>query len=154
TLATPFGDLTVFGVDLFGDERVRAAQFPRERVHLEDEIAFANARDSVAVAQSFLARAGKARGERLDVVAPTGPATLVVRGEIEPVGPAALYGGAVAVVDLPAAQALFGRAGRVDQIDLQLLTGADPAATARQLLPLVRGTGALRRPAERAAGLE
>ncbi|MEO2168038.1 MAG: ABC transporter permease, partial [bacterium] len=105
------GELTVFGVDLFADQSVREAHFPPESIHIDDEFIFANARDSIAVALPFLAARGLGLGDTMDVQGPFGPATLTVRGALDPVGPAKLFGGAVAVVDLFVAQDLFVRKG-------------------------------------------
>jgi len=153
TLTTAWGELAVFGVDVLGDQRVRETQFPREHVHLEDELAFVNAPDSIALSTSFLARSGLERGGRLAAVGPLGRVSLVVRGTLDPEGPAALFGGAVGLVDLPTAQRLLGRAGLVDQIDVTLRPGATAAEVAAALEPIVGGAGSVHTPHERAIGL-
>jgi putative ABC transport system permease protein len=153
TLATWAGGLTAFGVDLFEDQRVREVQFPREHVHIPDELAFVNALDSIAVSTSFAEEAGLSLGSSLEVVGPAGRTALAVRGFLDPVGPAALFGGAVALLDLPAAQRLFESEGRVDQIDLALAPGADIEAVAAEITRVVGGAGSVERPRERGANL-
>ncbi len=64
-----------------------------------------------------------------------------MRGTLDPVGPATLFGGAVGLVDLPTAQRLFGRAGRVDEIDVLLAAGGDRDAMTRRVQSLVAGAG-------------
>ena len=76
-----------------------------------------------------------------------------MRGTLDPVGPATLFGGAVGLVDLPTAQRLFGRAGRVDEIDVLLAAGGDRDATTRRLQSLVAGAGTLADPATRLGGI-
>jgi putative ABC transport system permease protein len=153
TLATRFGTLTVFGVDLLADQQLRERQFPRRHVHLGDELRFVNAEDSIALATAFANAAGVGLDTPLDATGPTGPTRLVMRGTLDPVGPATLFGGAVGLVDLPTAQRLFGRAGRVDEIDVLLAAGGDRDATTRRLQSLVAGAGTLADPATRLGGI-
>ncbi len=143
TLATRFGTLTVFGVDLLADQALRERQFPRRHVHLGDELRFVNADDSIALATPFAAAAELAPGASFEATGPSGPTRLVVRGTLDPVGPATLFGGAVGLVDLPTAQRLFARAGRVDEIGVLLAAGADRRATTDRLRALVAGGGTL-----------
>lgn len=149
----PSGELTIFGVDLFADQAVREAHFPPDSVHIEDEFVFSNAKDSVALSRSLMAERGLAEGDSLDVMSPAGPRTLTIRGALDPVGPARLYGGAVGVVDLHVAQSLFGRRGLVDQIDIALHDGADPAAARARIAEALEGRGRVGAPRERAGGL-
>jgi len=93
TLATPHGTLTVFGVDLLADQQLRDRQFPRRHVHLGDELRFVNATDSVALAIPWATAAGLARDGTFAATGPAGTSTLVVRGTLDPVGPATLFGG-------------------------------------------------------------
>jgi putative ABC transport system permease protein len=152
-LETSLGTLTVFGIDLLADQAIRRAQFPREHVRIPDSLRFVNAVDSVALSTSFADRGGLGLGARLETAGPAGPATLAVRGLLDPVGPAALFDGAVGLVDLPTAQRLFAREGRVDQIDVALAPGADAEAVRRALEALVAGVGSVEPPRERGARL-
>lgn len=148
TLATAYGELTVFGVDLLRDQQLRESQFPRRHVHLGDELRFVNATDSVALSASFAARAGLTVGTSIDVYGPTGTTTLMMRGTLDPVGPAALFGGNVALVDLPTAQRLFERHGRFDQIDVGLADHVDPVEILPRLRSIVGGVGTVESPRE------
>ncbi len=153
TLMTEWGDLTVFGVDLFDDQTIRETQFPRRNVHIGDPLRFANATDSIAVSSTFLARAGLAVGDTFEAQGPIGRTPLTVRGTLDPVGPAALFGGAVALVDSPTAQRLFAREGRFDQIDIMLAPGVDPARVREEVRRFTEGTGTLESPEDRGAAL-
>jgi len=153
TLRTAWGDLTVFGVDLFEEQKIRETQFPRVNVHIKDGLVFANTRDSIAVSSTFLTRAGLTLGDVFAVAGPTGQSSLTIRGTIDPVGPAALFGGAVGLVDFPTAQRFFARPGRFDQIDVMLKRGVPPAEALQELTPLVSGVGVLEAPQHRGAAL-
>ncbi len=153
TLATPAGILTVFGVDLLADQALRERQFPRRHVHLADEIRFVDATDSIALSTSFATRAGTALDGSIAVTGPTGVDRLVMRGTLDPVGPATLFGGAVGLVDLPVAQRLFARADRVDEIDLLFAADADRDATLARVRETVAGAGTLSDPHQRLSGL-
>src|SRR5262249_52763364 len=61
------GGLTVFGVDLFADQRLRETQFPRRHVHIADELRFANGVDSIALSTSYAATAAVALGDAFAV---------------------------------------------------------------------------------------
>ena len=153
TLRTAWGDLTVFGVDLFEDQTIRETQFPRANVHIKDGLGFANSTDSIAVSSSFMTHAALALGDTFIAGGPTGESSLAIRGTLDPAGPAALFGGAVGLVDFPTAQRLFGRPGRFDQIDVMLKRDVSPAEALRELMPLVAGVGVLEPPQQRGAAL-
>lgn len=153
TLATPHGALTVFGVDLLVDQQLRERQFPRRHVHLGDELRFVNATDSIALASGWATAAGLGRDAAFDATGPAGTSALVVRGSLDPVGPATLFGGAVGLVDLPTAQRLFVRDGRVDEIALLFAPGADRAAATARIRALVDGQGTAGDPEARLGGI-
>ena len=153
SVSTGGGDLTLFGADFLGDQWVREVQFPRKHVHIPDEFAFVNAPDSIAVSSTFLARNRLHLGSVIELEGPMGRDTLTVRGTLDPVGPTALFGGMVGLVDLPTAQRLFGREGLVDQVDIMLAPGRAADVAANELQGLVAGTGALEIPRARGAVL-
>ena len=129
TLATRFGTLTVFGVDLLADQQLRERQFPRRHVHLGDELRFVNADDLDRARRRRLRRRRRRRGldTPLDATGPTGPTRLVMRGTLDPVGPATLFGGAVGL-DRPADRAAPVRARGPRRRDRR--APGRPAATA------------------------
>jgi putative ABC transport system permease protein len=115
--------LAVFGLDVLGGEAHHAV-LPRSAVEVPDDFVFVSRPDSVALARSFAAARGYDFDARVSVLTPRGRGELVVRGLVDDIGPAALYGGAVALMDLPAAQHLLGKEQRVDRIDVRLDPGA------------------------------
>jgi putative ABC transport system permease protein len=153
TVRTDSGALTVFGVDLFADQRIRETQFPRRHVHIPDELRFANGLDSIALSASWAERSGLGLGDAFEIVGPAGAARFVVRGTLDPVGPTTLFGGAVGLADLPTAQRLLGREGRVDEIDVALGATADRAATIAAIRALAQGVGTVHDPRDRGSGI-
>ncbi len=151
TLRTEWGPLTLFGADLLGDQRIRQTQFPREHVNIPDELRFLNSPDSVAISASFAARAGLSLGSSFQTIGATGHETLTVRGFLDPIGPAALFGGAVALADLPTAQRLCGLGNRVVQIDIKIAEGTPVERVRDDLSALVAGVGTVGPPRDRAA---
>ena len=69
------------------------------------------------------ARLGHSAGARVSVVAGSGTIELEVAGILDGLGP----GADAAVIDIAAAQARFGGAGRLSRIDVRLKPGADEA---------------------------
>ena len=153
TLRTDWGPLTLFGADLLGDQRIRQTQFPKKHVKIPDELRFVNARDSIAVSTSFADRASLALGSQLIAIGPTGRITLTVRGFLDPVGPVTLFGGAVALADLPTAQEVGGLADRVDQIDIKVADGANVEQVIATVSDHVKGLGTVGPPRDRALRL-
>lgn len=148
---TPWGELTIFGIDLLGDTWIQEGRFPRRHVHIPDEAGFINSEDSLALTTVFLEKTGGSSS--FEVHGPVGATTLQVRGTLDPVGPTTLFGGAVGLVDLPTAQRLFGRAGLVDQIDIALASGSDRDAVLDQLRSVAGGVARVETPEERGASL-
>lgn len=122
----------LLGIDFLGSP-VWSAQFPRESLEIEDEIVFISRPRSVVVSRAFASRRGLGLGDGLRVMAPGGERTLRIRGLLDDVGAARLFGGTLAIMDLPAAMRLLGRDGTLDRILVRLDDGAD-LATVRESL--------------------
>src|SRR6185295_17026260 len=71
-----------------------------------------------------LAHLGVRVGDRVKVRARGGDVELLVAGAL----PALEAGGEAAVIDIAAAQELFGRVGRLSRVDIRLRAGADARA--------------------------
>jgi putative ABC transport system permease protein len=147
--------LWVFGVDLLADEALRDYGLAREAAALDDPIVFLAQPDSVALTDDLLVRRGLALGDRVTVTTPGRRAELVVRGRLDlRRGPGRLFAGRVALMDLYAAQRLFGLDGRVSQIDVVLAPGADLDAVAAALGAVVAGRGVVETPRRRGRALD
>lgn len=140
-LAAERGDtLAVFGMDVLGDGE-HDNQLPRGAIEIDDVALFVSQADSVVIPKSFSQTHGLARGSSFKVVGPSGERVLTVRGLVDPVGPATLFGGRIVLMDLPAAQRLLGKEGKVDRVDIRLGEGAERAETVRALTERLRGVG-------------
>jgi putative ABC transport system permease protein len=109
---------------------------------------------ALLVTDGFAAARGLAVGSSLVVTTPTGKQTLTIRGLLAASGFATALGGQLAVMDLPSAQALLGKRGRVDQIDVVLRPDADVPSVAARLRAALPGVLTVDRPAQRGADYE
>ncbi len=145
--------LMVLGIDLLGDQAVRAWEFGGEEV-LDDPLIFLAQPDSICLTREFAARHGLALDDRVVLETGHGLKPFTVRGLIEPTGPATAFGGNLAVMDLYAAQYMFGRGTQLDRIDVVLEEGVALEA-ARERLAAALGSGyEVATPAQRGAQLE
>jgi putative ABC transport system permease protein len=141
SLANDEGDmLAVFGLDLLKDDLHRS-QLPRSAIQIIDETEFLNQPDSIALSRSFAVERGYDLGDDFWVLTPYGRKKLVVRGLVASTGPASLFGGMVALMDIYPAQLLLGKVDRLDRIDVRLTEGASQEAVTDELRSLVRGSG-------------
>lgn len=92
-----------------------------------DEFEILNDPTSVFVGAEWAARRGVRVGTQFSFATPTGVRPLRVRGLLETHGLSKVFGGNLAVMDLPAAQLLMGKGRLIDQVDVQL---NDDVATA------------------------
>ena len=125
--------IAIFGVDLIEAVGIRNPQFPREHVHIADELRFLNALDSIALGQPLLDRLHLTIGENLRLATPDGAQTFTVRGSLDAVGPAKLYSGAIGLLDLPNAQRVFLAPGLVRTIYVVVRPGASIDTVAERL---------------------
>jgi len=132
------GSLLVLGVDLLGDREMRDYGFEGEDADLDDPLLFLAQADSVAVAKGLAERAGLATGDSLVLNLPAGPRSVTVRGLLTPKGFAESFGGNLVVMDVYAAQELFGRGRRFDRLEVRLEEGVtleEGAAALRAAVP-------------------
>ncbi len=125
------GSLLVLGVDLLGDREMRDYGFEGEDADLDDPLLFLAQADSVALAGSVARSAGVKVGDRFAVRVPQGTKNVVVRGLLEAKGFAEAFGGNIAVMDVYAAQMVFGRGRRFDRIEMRLEDGVSIAEASR-----------------------
>ncbi len=112
----------------------------REYALSQAEISIANPLDLLRVDALLLGRAFAERhslevGSTLELLTKGGVKRFRVAGTLEPKGPAAAFGGNVAVMLLPAAQVAFGRPGRADWFDVE----TDPAVPVDEVAARIRG---------------
>lgn len=117
------GSLLVVGVDLLGDREMRDYSFDGQDADLDDPLVFLAQPDSVLVTQQFAQKAGIKVGEQIALQAPHGTKRVAARGVMNPKGFAEAYGGNLMVMDVYAAQQLFGRGYRFDRLEVRLDDG-------------------------------
>jgi len=135
--------LQLFGVDLGSDAidayDVRAADDV-------DTLVVMNDLRSVLVTGEWARRRGVEVGDTVRFAGPSGIVELHVRGLLRPEGLATVFGGSLAIMDLPAAQRLLGKDGRVDQVDVLLRGHGRAARVAERLARVLPGSLRVERP--------
>lgn len=142
TQAPDFGEtLLILGVDMLGDLHFLPFNVQEgEKRAIEDPLAFVNDPTALLVSSRFAARHGLSKGSHFRLLTSSGPKDFHVRGVLEDTGPAASFGGQVAVMFLDAAQVSFARGTLVDRIDVAAEPGTDLAAL-RGSIAKVAGSG-------------
>ncbi|MGH7786260.1 MAG: ABC transporter permease, partial [Candidatus Binatia bacterium] len=144
--------LQLFGVDFLSDGDSNAYD-----VHtLDGGNAFEVLSDphSVLLAEEYATRQRLTVGDEVRFATPTGIVSLHVRGLLRATGLATVFGGNLAVMDLPAAQSLFDKADRVDQIDVVLVPNAPVSAVQQRLIVALPASLSVTRPSLRGERFE
>ena len=129
--AFPSGDrewLRVLGVDILRDDTLREyrlVQFDNERQAPgpREFLQLLSDSRSIVLTQKLARRQGLDPGSNLNLDVGDRREVLTVRGLLLDRGPARALNGTFALMDIAAAQWLFGRLGRIDRIDLHLKPG-------------------------------
>ena len=138
-LAGGDSDAVLIGIDLLAADAVHRDSFSREQLEILDEADFLVRPEAIALDRAFAQRHAIALGSTLEAELANGRRRLYVAGLFEPSATSALFGGALAVMDLPAAQALLGRSGLVDAIDVQASSAAAIEGVRQRLEARVSG---------------
>lgn len=144
--------LQLFGIDAVSDA---VDSYDIRVVGREgDEVELLNDPTSVFLTEKYAASRHISLGDRVTFGTPSGVRELRVRGLLRPEGIATVFGGALAVMDLPAAQLLLGKERRVDQVDVVLKEDALPATVQRRLTAQLPTSLSITRPALRGEHFE
>ena len=129
------GNLLIVGVDMTGDRSLREYDLEDgDQDIVDDPLVFLAQPDSLIVTRDFVRRTGLGTGSSLAMETMDGERKFTIRGIMRPGGLSAAFGGNLAVMDIYAAQKVFGRGRRFDRIDIGL----------KDDCPLERGEAALR----------
>jgi putative ABC transport system permease protein len=135
------GDLLVIGVDMTGDRSLRDYDLEDgDNAIMEDPLIFLAQPDSLIVSRELATRHGLGLGGRIQIETAEGRKAFTIRGIMKPSGLATAFGGNLAIMDVFAAQHMFGRGRTFDRIDLALTADAKLDEAQRQLGALL-GTG-------------
>ena len=132
------GNLLVLGVDMTGDRSLRDYDLDGgDEAVVEDPLVFLAQPDSLILAKPFAEQNGIRIGSHLALGTAEGQKSFTVRGIMRSSGLTSAFGGNLAVMDIYAAQKMFGRERTFDRLDLALKPGitiAQGQASLRSLL--------------------
>ena len=145
--------LQLLGVDLTDEDALR-----RYRVALTTDrtewLEWLNDPRAIALTRDFVAAHALGIGKTVELVTPHGKQRFTIRGILEPDGLARAFGSELAVMDLPAAQRLLAKQGRLDQIEIVLRDGSQVAAAQQRLQAVVPPSLTVQPPLQRGAQYE
>jgi len=135
------GNLLILAVDMTGDRSLRdyALDAGDEDV-VDDPLVFLAQADSLIVTREFADRNGLAVGSKLPLRTLQGLKPFTVRGIMRSGGLASAFGGNLAVMDIYAAQMVFGRGRTFDRIDVAAKDGV-PVERCRETIARQLGPG-------------
>src|SRR5215472_1787652 len=132
------GDVLILGVDMTGDRGLREYDLESgDQAIVDDPLVFLAQADSLMIAETF------ARDNHLGIssVIPMdtmdGRKRFTVRGIMKTSGLTSAFGGNLAVMDVYAAQKVFGRGRKFDRIDVALKPGASVAEVRGKIVGLL-----------------
>lgn len=135
------GSLLILGVDLAGDRSLRDYELDEgEDDAIDDPLVFLAQADSIMLARDFADRNGLRAGDPVTFGTAEGSRQFIVRGLMRSGGVASAFGGNLAVMDVYAAQRMFGRGRTFDRLDLVTQEGA-PTASCQTELQAALGPG-------------
>jgi putative ABC transport system permease protein len=117
------GNLLILGVDMLGDRNLRSYDLENTDAAIDDPLVFLAQADSLLITKTFAAENGLAINSRVPMRTMDGDRVFTVRGIMKPGGLASAFGGNLAIMDIYAAQKVFGRGRKFDRIDIALQDG-------------------------------
>jgi putative ABC transport system permease protein len=147
------GSLLVLGIDMTGDRRLRDYDLENDGI-VDDPLIFLAQPDSLIVSSELQGKAHVAVGGHLTLGTSEGDRIFTVRGVMKSSGLATAFGGNIAVMDIYAAQKMFGRGRTFDRIDLAVKPGTTVAQAVAELTRLLGAGFEIQPPAARGAQVE
>jgi putative ABC transport system permease protein len=117
------GNLLVLGVDMTGDRSLRDYDLDGDDAVIDDPLVFLAQPDSIILSKEFAEKNQIAVGSHIALGTVEGPKQFTVRGVMKSSGLTSAFGGNLAVMDIYAAQHMFGRGRSFDRIDLAVKEG-------------------------------
>jgi putative ABC transport system permease protein len=131
-------NILVLAVDMTGDRGLRDYDLEAgDDTVIEDPLVFIAQPDSLMVTREFAAQNGLAINSKITLSAMDGPRTFTVRGIMKSSGLTSAFGGNLAIMDIYAAQKVFGRGRKFDRIDLAAVEGTAIPDLQKQLSTLL-----------------
>ncbi len=147
------GNLLVLGVDMTGDGSLREYDLEEEDV-IDDPLIFLAQPDSLILSKQFAERNGIVRNAKITLNTMQGQKQFTVRGIMKAGGLASAFGGNLAVMDIYAAQLVFGRGRMFDRIDIGVKEGVSVEECRRKLEQLLGPGFQVEPPSSRAQHFE
>jgi putative ABC transport system permease protein len=120
------GNLLILGVDMTGDRRLRDYDLEDgEPAVVDDPLVFLAQPDSIIVTAEFARRNQLSVNTQLPLDTAEGRRSFTVRGLLRRGGFADAFGGNLAIMDIYAAEQVFGRGRTFDRLDIALAPGVD-----------------------------
>jgi len=119
------GDLLILGVDMTGDRNLRDYDLASgDRAIIDDPLVFLAQPDSLMITETFARDNHLGIGSVIPMDTMDGRKQFTVRGIMKTGGLTSAFGGNLAVMDVYAAQKVFGRGRKFDRIDITLKPGS------------------------------
>jgi putative ABC transport system permease protein len=118
------GKLMILAVDMTGDRSLRDYDLEGgDEEIMDDPLVFLAQPDSLIVTREFALHNGLSSGSKLPMKTMDGDKQFIVRGILRSGGLDSAFGGNLAIMDIYAAQKVFGMGRRFDRIDIGLKDG-------------------------------
>jgi putative ABC transport system permease protein len=118
------GNLMILGVDMTSDRGLRDYDLESgDEAVIDDPLVFLAQPDSIIVTREFAERNRLQVNSRIPMITMDGKKEFTIRGVMRAGGMASAFGGNLAIMDVYAAEKVFGRGRRFDRIDLAVKEG-------------------------------
>ena len=132
------GNILILGVDFTGDRSLRDYDLESgDEAVVDDPLVFLAQPDSLIVAKEFAEKNHLDVGSRLPLGTAEGLKEFTIRGIMKSSGLTTAFGGNLAIMDVYAAQKMFGRGRTFDRIDLAVQPGTSIAQSQQELRSLL-----------------
>ena len=120
------GNLLILGVDMTGDRSLRDYDIDKgDEAIVDDPLVFIAQPDSLIVTTAFSERTGLKVNDKVTMQTMEGPKQFTIRGVMKTGGLSSAFGGNLAIMDIYAAQMVFGRGRKFDRVDIAVNPGAN-----------------------------
>ena len=148
------GNLLILGVDMLGDRSLRDYDLESSGSDtdetIDDPLVFLAQPDSLMVTDTYARENRLSIGAKIPMSTMDGQKLFTVRGIMKSGGLTSAFGGNLAVMDVYAAQKVFGRGRKFDRIDLAVKEGASVADVKAKLEALLGPGFQVQEPSARA----
>jgi putative ABC transport system permease protein len=135
------GSLLVLGVDMTGDRSLRDYDLESgEQAIIDDPLVFLAQPDSIILTSEFASKNRFTVNSQIPLGTAFGERRFTVRGIMKSSGLSSAFGGNLAIMDIYAAQRMFGRGRMFDRVDLAVQPGRTIAETQAELRAML-GSG-------------